>query len=111
MAKFETCGQILLDVKMTRNHTPRDRIHSQPSTPLLTIPSGGSVILFDAPTFALKSVLSPNELKQRVEEAAARHQKEIKFVPSSRGNEQKLIDCLRELKTWNDKYRSEFSER
>ena len=108
--EFDTCGKILLDVKNdTQNYPEVEFLHDLRLHYALFV-EGGSLILFDGPSFIFKGVLSPNELKQRVEETAARHQTEIKFVPSSRGNEQKLIDCLIELRTWNDKYRYKYSE-
>lgn len=109
--EFDTCGKILLDIKNDiQNYYPEVEFLHDLRLHYGLFVEGGSLILFDGPSFIFKGVLSPNELKQRVEETAARHQTEIKFVPSSRGNEQKLIDCLRELKTWNDKYRYKYSE-
>lgn len=108
--EFDTCGKILLDVKNDTQNYPEVEFFHDLRLHYGLFVEGGSLILFDGSSFIFKGVLSPNELKKSVEETAARHQIEIKFVPSSRGNEQKLIDCLRELKTWNDKYRSEFGE-
>ena len=108
--EFNTCGKILLDVKNDTQNYPDVEFLDDLRLHYGLFVEGGSLILFDGPSFIFKGVLSPNELKQRVEETAARHNTEVKFMPSSRGNEQKLIDCLCELRTWNDRYRSEFGE-
>ena len=105
--EYETSGKIMLDIENTyKSNEFFDSYH--PHYGLFV--EGGSVILFNGTNILFKEVLSPNELKARVETTATHHNLPIFFKKSDRGNEAELLECLRNQKKYNDLNREKLAD-
>ena len=108
--EYETSGKIMLDVKNTYESYPEVEFTNSYHPHYGLFVEGGSVILFNGTNILFKEVLSPNELKARVEATAAHHDLPVFFEKSDRGNEAELLECLRNQKKYNDINREKLAD-